>query len=152
MNDISVIGLDAVVWAGWGLVTGYAAHRLPARVLDHDTWLTRTRPWEAQVSRRLRVRRWQRLLPEAGRVFGGRSKRRVGGRGSPTLERYAAETRRAEVVHWLGFVPLIAFLFWNPAPLWLVMAAYATAANVPCVLSLRANRARIGRVLRRRGA
>jgi glycosyl-4,4'-diaponeurosporenoate acyltransferase len=150
VNDLVAAGADALTWAVWGVATGYAVHRLPLAAVDHDTWMTRIRPWERRATRGLRVRRWQRHLPAAGSIFGGMGTRRIGGRGFGMLERYAAETRRAELVHWLGFVPLIFFVAWNPLWLWWVMAVYAVAVNVPCLLSLRYNRARIGRVLDRR--
>lgn len=148
------IALDAAAWAGWGLATGYAAHRLaPARV-DHDTWFTRPRRWEHDgrtYRRLLRVHRWQRRLPEAGAVFtGGTDKRRVGGRSTATLGSYAAETRRAELAHWWGVAVTPLFALWNPPGLFAAMVAYAVVANVPCIASLRHNRLRLGRVLARR--
>ena len=56
----------------------------------------------------------------------------------------------AELVHWA--IPTItpAFALWNPPLLSAAMAAYAVAANAPCIAVQRYNRARIARVLRRR--
>ena len=83
---------------------------------------------------------------------GGVSKRTLAARDPAGLHRFAAETRRAERVHWvlLGCGPL--FFLWNPFPLGLAMLAYALVANLPCIVIQRYNRARLDRIGRRRGA
>jgi glycosyl-4,4'-diaponeurosporenoate acyltransferase len=153
VNKGQILLLDALVWAAWSAVVGYAAHRLPLRRLDHDAPVTRLRTWErgGRVYERLGIRRWKDRLPEFGAVFrGGSSKRSLPSRDTPHLTRFAAETRRAEIVHWA--IPLVTPLFalWNPA--WLVgaMAAYAVVANAPCLIVQRYNRGRLLRVLTRR--
>ncbi|GAC1479296.1 MAG: hypothetical protein NVS1B12_16420 [Acidimicrobiales bacterium] len=148
------LALDCGAWAIWGLASGWTLHRVGSDRLDHDTWLTRARRWErgGRTYRRwFRVHRWQRRLPEAGAVFRrGRDKRVVGGRATPVLQMYAAETRRAEYVHWLGVAVAPLFALWNPAGLTVAMVAYAGVANLPCIVSLRANRLRVLGVLARR--
>jgi glycosyl-4,4'-diaponeurosporenoate acyltransferase len=153
VSNGQIVLLDALVWAAWSAVVGYAAHRLPLRRLDHDAPFTRLRTWErgGRVYERLGIRRWKDRLPEFGAVFrGGASKRSLPSRDTPHLTRFAAETRRAEIVHWA--IPLVSPLFalWNPA--WLVgaMAAYAVVANAPCLIVQRYNRGRLLRVLTRR--
>ncbi|HET6952094.1 MAG TPA: hypothetical protein VFI47_17060 [Acidimicrobiales bacterium] len=193
-----IVALDALVWAGWSVTVGYAAHRLPLRRLGRDGPLTRLRPWErgGRVYERLAIRRWKDRLPELGDVFrGGVSKRSLPARGTgglarleaerrgssprPTrgdlawkhqlhssadrqrstvtrvgvtypLESFAAETRRAELVHWA--IPLVVpvFALWNPPWLAGVMAAYALVANLPCLIVQRYNRGRLERILARR--
>lgn len=153
MNNGQIVLLDALVWAAWSAVVGYAAHRLPLRRLDHDAPLTRLRTWErgGRVYERLGIRRWKDRLPEFGAVFpGGASKRSLPWRDPPHLTRFAAETRRAEIVHWAIPVVTPLFALWNPA--WLVggMVAYAVVANAPCLIVQRYNRGRLLRVLTRR--
>jgi glycosyl-4,4'-diaponeurosporenoate acyltransferase len=148
-----VVLVDSAVWAGWSAVVGYGAHRLPARIVAGDNWLTRLRSWErsGRAYEAVGIRRWKDRLPEAGAVFGGGiSKRSLPGRGAGELERFAAETRRAELVHWT--IPLItpAFALWNPPALFAAMVAYAVVANAPCIAVQRFNRARLARVLERR--
>jgi glycosyl-4,4'-diaponeurosporenoate acyltransferase len=153
VSNGQIVLLDALVWAGWSAVVGYAAHRLPLRRLDHDAPLTRLRTWErgGRVYERLGIRRWKDRLPEFGAVFrGGASKRSLPSRDTAHLTRFAAETRRAEIVHWA--IPLVTplFVLWNPA--WLVggMVVYAVVANAPCLIVQRYNRGRLLRVLTRR--
>jgi glycosyl-4,4'-diaponeurosporenoate acyltransferase len=150
--SLVTVTIDAAAWAGWGTAVGYGAHRLPRVVVARDSWLTRPRGWErdGRWYERIGVRRWKRLLPDAGTVFpGGVSKRRLVSADVDALRRLAEETRRAELVHWA--VPALApvFALWNPAPLTLAMIVYAVVANAPCLIVQRYNRARLLRVIGR---
>jgi glycosyl-4,4'-diaponeurosporenoate acyltransferase len=153
MSPLQIVAVDAAVWAGWSAVVGYSAHRLPRARLAHDGPLTRLRPWERQgrVYERFGIRRWKDRVPELGAAFrGGVSKRALGGRGTATLAEFAAETRRAELVHWA--IPLVTpvFALWNPPWLLGAMVAYAVVANLPCLVIQRYNRGRALRVVDRR--
>jgi glycosyl-4,4'-diaponeurosporenoate acyltransferase len=149
----AIVALDALAWAVWSAAVGYAANRLPLRRLEHDGHLTRLRSWEREgrVYERLGIRRWKDRLPELGAAFrGGLSKRSLPSGGTVDLRRFAAETRRAEIVHW--GIPLVTPLFtvWNPPWLLGAMATYAVVANLPCLIVQRYNRGRLLRVLARR--
>jgi len=149
-SDHALLALfDAACWAVWSTICGYVAHRLP------PSWLarpTRSSPERVErFERRLRIKAWKGVLPEAGSLFrGGFSKRRLDSHDPAYLERFAIETRRAEVAHWsiLALGPL--FFAWNPWWLAVVMVAYAVVANVPCIAVQRYNRARLGVLLARR--
>jgi glycosyl-4,4'-diaponeurosporenoate acyltransferase len=147
------VALDALTWAAWSAVVGYAAHRLPPDRLDRDGPITRLRRWErgGRAYERLGIRRWKDRLPELGAAFrGGVSKRSLASRGTPELARFAAETRRAELVHWA--IPLVTpvFALWNPPWLFGAMVGYAVVANAPCLIVQRYNRGRLERILARR--
>jgi len=149
-----VVVLDAVVWAAWSALAGWWTGRWTARrglAAAVDGPLLRLRAFEAGGSwyqRRLRVKTWKGWLPEAGRAFGGRSKRRLPPGGERGLTRFLAECRRAERTHWLILAATPAFALWNPLGLFVAMVAFAVVANVPCLVVLRYNRARL---LRRAG-
>lgn len=148
-----IVAADAAVWAGWSAVVGYAAHRVPVDRLATDGPLTRLRPVErdGRVYESVRIRRWKDRLPELGDAFrGGVSKRGLRSGASADLRRLAAETRRAELVHW-GIPAIVpVFALWNPAGLMVAMVAYAVVANLPCLVVQRYNRGRLLRVLARR--
>jgi glycosyl-4,4'-diaponeurosporenoate acyltransferase len=98
----------------------------------------------------LRIKRWKDRLPEAGALFaGGFSKRDLTSHDRAHLERFAAETRRAEAVHWMILATVVVF------PLFVVWYAlipnviYALAANVPFIMIQRYNRARLERIIAR---
>ena len=145
------VAVDVVAWALLSLAAGYGLHRTSTARLDHDTWVTRLRPFERSGRRyeRLGIRRWKDHLPEAGALFaGGISKRSSGGRNS--LHRFAIETRRAEYTHWVLLAVSPLFALWNPWFLTIAMVAYAVVANLPFVIVQRYNRGRIERLLSRR--
>lgn len=147
------IGVDAVTWAAIQSAAGYGVHRLSVTRLDHDTWLTRSRQWEgggAFYVEVLRIRRWKRLLPEAGALFaGGFDKSQLGAKSAEHLRRHVVETRRSEIGHWLALLPTPLFWRWNPRWLAVVMTVYAVVINGPCIAAQRYNRLRLQRVLER---
>ncbi len=144
LADWLIILLNVVVWFGWSVGIGYVGHRLPHAVFERDSRLTRLRAFESRgrwYERRLRIKRWKDRLPEAGAFFaGGFSKRRV---ARAELERFVAETRRAELVHWVAMALWPVFAIWNPPWAAAVVFVYAIAANAPCLVVQRYNRARL---------
>jgi glycosyl-4,4'-diaponeurosporenoate acyltransferase len=145
--------VDVGAWAAVHAGTGYAVHRLPIRWLDHDGGLLRIRGFEngGRIYERLGIRRWKDRLPEAGAVFaGGVSKRSLPSVADGGLERFAAETRRAELGHWLAMAAGPLFVVWNPLPIAAVMVAYGVIANAPFIAIQRYNRARVSRCVERR--
>jgi glycosyl-4,4'-diaponeurosporenoate acyltransferase len=148
VTPLAAVAVDIVVWIVWGTSVGWAASRVPASRLSTDTALTRLRSWETggRVYERLAIRRWKDRLPDAGSLFGGRRKH-LPGRAPEALAAFAAETRRAELVHWVVPAGVVVFPAWNPWPITAVMMVYAVAANLPCLLVQRYNRARIARMV-----
>ena len=150
LDPVPAVAVSCVAWTVIGVGSGYLVHRLPVRRVDPDTWLTRPRRFEDGgrfYERRLHIGRWKDHLPEWGALFGGVSKGRLPDRSDATLARFAAETRRAELVHWINASAGPLFLVWCPWPLGLVMVGFGVAAHLPFVCVQRANRARVVRVL-----
>jgi glycosyl-4,4'-diaponeurosporenoate acyltransferase len=144
------VAIDAVAWALLSCVVGFGLNRVPVERFAADSRLTRLRAFEdggRLYDRRFRIRRWKDRVPEAGSSGVGFPKGRLAGRDRPTLCRFAAETRRAELVHWLLLACGPLFLVWNRGALAVAMVAYAAVANGPCILIQRYNRARLLRVL-----
>lgn len=149
LGEYILLGVvDIAVIAGLSVLAGATAPRWPERWLVRDSWVTCPRSWETTgLYRRLGVTSWAARLPEYGAVFGGRSKREVPGRDLASLERYLVEVRRAIWVHTLSmltWLPLIAF---NPWWLTLAGAVIAIGVNVPFLLILRGNNARLSRIV-----
>jgi glycosyl-4,4'-diaponeurosporenoate acyltransferase len=155
-RNLVIVLIDAGVWASWSVLCGYVAHRIPPARLSHDRGLFRIRRFEAGgrfYERWLRIKAWKDRLPEAGALFrGGFSKRRVTTSDREYLERFAGETRRAELTHWLILVATPWFFLWNPWWLGLAMVGYGIVANVPCLAIQRYNRARLLRMILRPSA
>lgn len=140
------VAVDAAAWVLLSAWAGWRAARRPLDRLDGGGAVHLPR-----YERTLAIRAWKDRLPEAGGWFGGLSKRHLppadDRRGR--LQRFARESRRAELTHlWiLAATPL--FVVWNPWPLFLAMVAFALVANVPCLLVARYNRGRVTRALSR---
>jgi glycosyl-4,4'-diaponeurosporenoate acyltransferase len=96
------------------------------------------------------IKRWKDRLPDAARWFGGGfAKGTLAGLDSEYLRRFVVETWRGELCHWMALAFAPVFFLWNPWWADLVMAAYAIAANLPCILAQRYNRLRLRRLLAR---
>ncbi len=150
-----LLPIDIVAWGIAHAATGYAAHRLPARMCDRDNRLTRIRHPDS-TERRCRffgVPRWKDSLPEAGAFFaGGVSKRHLTGTGNDALREFASLTRRAEMAHWMAFLVAPLFALWNPPSIALLMVVYGALVNAPFIAIQRYNRVRVRRILSRREA
>lgn len=150
--------LNVAAWAAWSVLIGWIGHRRPAADFTRDRWWSRLRAFETGgrwYERRLRIKTWKDRLPEAGALFaGGRSKRALpAGEGRrAALEHLVVETRRAEWVHLVIPALVPVFWVWNDPWVLLVMVAYAVAANGPCLVVQRYNRARATRALSRGSA
>ena len=154
MSDLGLADVVAwsCAWAAFGIASGWFAARLPTRRLANDGPLTRLRPWErgGRVYRRVGVHRWKDRLPEAGSWFAdGMSKRGLPGRSPHALRRFAAETRRAELVHWWNAAFGATFLLWTPAAVGWLMVGFGLVAHLPFVVVQRYNRGRITSTLAR---
>jgi glycosyl-4,4'-diaponeurosporenoate acyltransferase len=151
--DWIVLAANVLGWPVIHIAVSAWATRWPAARFDPAAPLYRERAWErggALYERLFRIRAWKRRLPDAGALFpGGFRKSTLAGRDAAYLDRFARETCRGELVHWitLAFAPL--FFAWNPPWAMAVMAAYGVLANVPCILAQRYNRIRMARAASR---
>ena len=146
--------LISVAWVVIEVGSGYLTSRVPLRLFDHDGALTRTRSWERGgevYARLLRVHRWKDALPEAGAMFaGGFAKRGLATRSAQHLERFIAETRRAELTHWLPVVLSLSFFVWNPPHVAAWMPIIGFLGNLPFIVVQRYVRPRLERLRARR--
>lgn len=113
-----------------------------------DGGLARLRPWESRrrYERWLGVRRWKDRLPEAGTWFGGVSKRHLPSVQEGGRVRFAAESLRAERVHFalLAVIPLT--MAWSRGWWVVINVAFGLAVNMPCIIVARYNRIRLTRL------
>lgn len=150
-----LVVVNVLAWLLIHLGVAWVGTRLPIALFRTDAWLYRIRPWERGgrlYERLFRVRRWKSLLPDGAALFaGGFRKGSLPGPRPEQLERFARETCRGEAVHWVVLVLAPLFLAWNPWWAELIILAYAAAANLPCIVVQRYNRARLLQILRSSG-
>lgn len=104
----------------------------------------------AFYQRHLRIGNWKDRLPEAGNFFpDGFSKRHLTSRSEQHLNRFAAETRRAELVHWTNLCAGPAFLLWCRPMVGGLMVVFGVVTHLPFIAIQRFNRQRLQRVLAR---
>jgi glycosyl-4,4'-diaponeurosporenoate acyltransferase len=141
--------LNVAGWLAIQLALAWTVTKLPARWFL--TYKPRPAPPRAALRRYERwfaVKRWKDRLPDGAAWFaGGFAKRNLAERDPAHLARFAAETRRGELCHWLAIACTPLFFLWNPWWGDVVVTAYALAANLPCIIAQRYNRLRLGRAL-----
>lgn len=153
--DLSVpvlIAVNVMAWLAIHLGLAWLGTRLPAGLFDPASWPYRSRTWErgGRLYQRLfAVRSWKGLLPDGAAMFaGGFPKASLREMSEEYLRRFIVETCRGEAVHWAVLLCSPLFFLWNPRWAGLVMVAYGLAANLPCIIVQRYNRARLRRLLR----
>lgn len=147
LSPWALVFVNVFAWALFHIGLAALATALPLRRFPVDGWLCRGRRWErgGHIYQTLfAVRRWKGLLPEGANILGaGFKKGRLESRDPAYLREYHHETCRSETCHWWVWLCGWVFFIWNPAWAGWVMVVYATAANVPCIISQRYNRARL---------
>lgn len=153
LSGIWLVVLNGIAWVAMHLGVAYLCCRIPTRQLDHRRWLFRTRRWERGgrfYQALLRIRKWKSLLPSGGPALGADfSLAHVESRDRTYLQRWAVESCRAEITHWLAMATVVLFLLWNPPVGVAANVVYAVAANAPCILAQRYNRPRVVAILER---
>lgn len=144
-----IIALNVGGWLALQMGLAWAFTKMPLAWFGPG----KTRAWErdGRVYERLcRIKAWKHRLPDAARWFGGGfAKGTLAGMNRDYLERFARETWRGELCHWFALACAPIFFLWNPWWGDLIIVAYALAANLPCILAQRYNRARFQHLLAR---
>ncbi len=141
------------LWAVFQLSAALICYLLPDSKFDHDSCIYRIRGFEQKGSlykKYFAVHKWKKYLPDGGIVFnGGYSKKHLIGLSENDLNKYLIESRRGELTHWLAIIPFWVFGFFAPPYIIPIMFVYAVAINMPCIITQRYNRPRIGSFIRK---
>jgi glycosyl-4,4'-diaponeurosporenoate acyltransferase len=150
--SLQLLIIDGAVWVIGGVLVGIVFARRDWRQLAAPGPFTTLRACETRqrYERGLAVRAWKDLLPEAGTWFGGISKRHLPRRAEGSLQRFAAESLRAERVHWTLLLLVPVLLTWNRGWLLAANVVFALVINLPCIIVARYNRLRLARIALRR--
>lgn len=147
-----VVVVNVTLWPMLQLGWAWAFTRMPARWFQPPGVFA----WERAGNLHEKwfgVRRWKDRLPDGASWFqGGVTKKSLPGRDPAALAIFAREAWRGELCHWTVIAMTPLFFLWNPWWANAVMVTYALAANLPCVIAQRYNRARIGTMIDTRRA
>lgn len=98
-----------------------------------------------------KVKAWKGHLIDGSKIVKkSYNKSQLHGIDHDSLAIFAAETKRAELTHWLLIVPAPLFFVWNPDWAAWINVAYAIIANVPFIVTQRYNRGRLERLRKKR--
>jgi glycosyl-4,4'-diaponeurosporenoate acyltransferase len=144
-----IIALNVLGWPVIQLGLAWVFTRLPSQMFDREPgWLSPGRTEARAYEQLILIRQWKRLLPDGAPWLQGFAKQHLVSTESGYLSSFVTETRRGEWAHWAMMLAGAVFLLWNPPWADGVMIGYAVAANMPCIVTQRYNRWRIGRLLR----
>ena len=146
-----IIGLNVIAWLAIQLGFAWTLTQLAAERLNARNCFSRPKKWERDgrfYENVFAIKSWKDKLPDAAGWFrGGFPKANLRVASPEFLVKFQRETWRGELVHWFALLAVPLFCAWNPWWAVLVNATYAVAANVPCILVQRYNRARFQRLL-----
>lgn len=150
---IGLILINIIAWGFLHFFISYICFLIPIGFFKKDLIGFRIARWEKDGvlwNNIFRVKKWKKhLIDGSSIVKQSYNKRNLRGNQKHELAHFAAETKRAELTHWLLIPPAILFFIWNPLWAGWVMVAYALIANLPFIITQRYNRARIEKIILR---
>lgn len=153
LEAITLILINGAAWLFFHFAISAMCFYIPLRFFLKDIPFLRIAKWEKQGNRwhqLFRVKTWKQHLMDGSKIVKkSYNKSHLHGNTAEQLTEFAAETKRAELTHWLLIVPAPLFFLWNPEWAAWINVAYAIIANVPFIVTQRYNRARIERLLQR---
>jgi glycosyl-4,4'-diaponeurosporenoate acyltransferase len=146
-----LVVVNVLAWLAIHLGVAWSVTQLAESRFTTGAWLFRRRGFEDNgelYDRLFRVSQWKRWLPDGAALFKrGFRKKRLLSRDPAYLARFARETCRGELAHWLTLVAAPLFFLWNPTGAGLVMIAYGVLASLPFIIAQRYNRFRLERLI-----
>lgn len=144
---IWIILIDIFAWTFFHLFISIICLKLPFSFFSRDSSCFQIFPWEKSGKlwqQLFHVKKWKGFLID-GTIFlkKGYGKKDLHGTKISDLKIFAAETKRAELTHWLSILPAPLFFLWNPLWAGWAMILYALVFNLPIIVVQRYNRGRI---------
>ncbi|MHA6253256.1 glycosyl-4,4'-diaponeurosporenoate acyltransferase CrtO family protein [Oceanobacillus sp. CAU 1775] len=148
-----LILVNIFAWGFLHFFISYLCFLIPIDFFKKDLSGFRIAGWEkdgALWNNIFHVKKWKKhLIDGSSIVKQSYNKSNLHGTKKYALAEFAAETKRAELTHWLLIPPALLFFLWNPMWAGWVMVAYALIANLPFIITQRYNRARIEKIIMR---
>ena len=142
--------IDFIVWFVIHVGVSVSVARMDTDSFNPESWLYKERSWERDgrtYQAFLKIKAWKELLPDGAAVFkSGFRKKRLSSSDVVYTRKFAIETCRAELTHWVIFACSAIFFIWNDWWIGMIMIAYGFVVNMPCIVTQRYNRIRLRRV------
>lgn len=153
MELVLLLLVNGVAWLILHFVISAICFYIPLSYFLKESLLFRIFRWERGGKlwdKLFAVKKWKKhLIDGSSIVKKSYNKSHLHGTNKESLTVFVAETKRAELTHWLIMLPAPLFFLWNPAWAAWVNIVYALVANVPFIVTQRYNRGRMEKVLRR---
>lgn len=150
---ILLIIINIVVWGLLHFLISYLCFIIPLHIFLKDLSIFKISRFEkkSQIWQRIfLVKRWKDHILDGSMIVNKSFDKRVlKGKNINVIMHFSAETKRAELTHWLLIPPAFLFFLWNPVWAGWVNVLYAVFANVPFIIVQRYNRGRIERMISR---
>ena len=148
---IGLVAINGIIWLILHYGISALCFRIPLAYFLEERPFYRMASWEqdGEIWNRLfHVKKWKKhLIDGSSIVKKSYNKSHLHGTRRDDLTIFAAETKRAELTHWLLMVPAPFFFFWNPTWAGWIIIAYALIANLPFIMTQRYNRGRLAAIL-----
>lgn len=153
LPSILNIFIDIAAWLVFHITGSFLVYIMPIKWFENDNFLYCVRKWEKDGNTWqtvFKVKSWKEYLPDGAALFkNGFKKKRILHRDCDYYKMFIAESRRAELTHWVVMLPAPLFFIWNPFNVGIIMIIYAIAINAPCIIAQRYNRPRFQKLLKR---
>ena len=150
LSITSIIMLDVFLWFILHMGISMALLKIPLATFEKENKWFRVYAWEKEGQfwqKNFNVRFWKDKLPDGATLFKmGFKKKHLRNRNKSYFNEYIAESRRAELNHWLLILPAPLFFLWNPPWASIVIICYALLANIPFIIIQRYNRPRFEQI------
>ena len=151
LSHFWLIFLNIFTWIVIHLGMSYLCTKIPLKKFNPFNWLYRIKniEYDGRIYIDIfKIKKWKEKIPDGAKLFKGSfTKKRLEKKDYIYLKTFMLETCRGELTHWLQIMPVWIFFLWNPWWAGLIMIVYGFAANIPCILLQRYNRARLLKIL-----
>lgn len=148
---IVTILVNIIAWFFFHMTISFAFYKAPYRWFEKDRNLFKLKKWEKNGKiwdEIFYLRKWKDHLPDGSAIFKrGFKKKNLRQKDPEFLKKFIAESKRAEITHYVSILPAPLFYIWNPVWAGHIMILYAVMANIPCVMAQRYNRPRMEKIL-----
>ncbi|MCI2774320.1 glycosyl-4,4'-diaponeurosporenoate acyltransferase [Staphylococcus petrasii] len=139
----------SIYWFTTQMVLASVGTKLPHTFFTKYSQLFKSFSWEKEGkiwNDLFKINKWKHYIPEGSQLNQNiYNKKQLTSFNLNDLHTMIIEMRRAEFVHWLSMLPVLAFLK-VPTYIKIINVSYVILANLPIIITQRYNRPRLEKV------